>query len=968
MYFSRCLFRPSTPKIDSFSLIHRLSFVSDLARRNLSYGHVLPRQDHVYGRLLENCLKQCGKVKSRKVFDEMPHRLEQALRTGKAVHAQSLILGFGSKGMLGNAILDLYAKCGEVGSAEKAFELLEKDITAWNSILSMYSRIGQSGRVLKSFVSLLDIQVSPNVFTFSILLSSCSKEMDVQFGRQTHCSMVKMGLESCSYCGGALVDMYAKCEVLSDAQRAFDELVDPNTVSWTCLFSGYVKAGLPKEAVSVYENIRDIGHRPDRLASVTVMNTYVSLGRLDDSRQLFAEMPSPDVVAWNVMISGHSKRGYEAEAIKYFRDMRKSGVKSSRSTLASVLSAIANMGNLDFGLVVHAEAIKQGLAPSVYVGSSLVSMYTKCGKMEAAEKVFDELEEKNDVLWNSMLRGYAHNGNTHKVMELFMDMKCSGFDLDDYTFTSILSACASLQDPKPGKQFHSIIIKKMLATNLFVGNALVDMYAKCGALEDARQLFERMCDRDNVSWNAIISGYVQEEDEIEAFNLFKRMNLWGMLPDEPCLVSMLNACANIQGLHQGKQVHGISVKCGLETGLYTVSSLIDMYAKCGIIEDARRVLYSVPEWSVVAVNALIGGYSQNNLEKAVILFQEMLARSFDPSEITFAALLDACHEPKSLMVGTQIHGQIIKRGILYDEEYLGISLLGLYMNSHRMREACALFSEFSSPRSPVLWTGMISGYSQNGFHEEALQLYKEMHRNGALSDQATYVSVLHVCSALSSLREDDALKIFYVMRRARIMPDDVTFLGVLTACSHAGKVSEGREIFEMMVSQYGIKPCVDHSACMVDLLGRWGYLREASELIKETENLKPDARLWASLLGACTIHGDDNRGKMAAEKLIELEPDNSAAYVLLSNIYASQGRWEKVNALRKAMRDSGVKKSPGCSWIDVTQKTHVFVAGDKSHPDTVKIETVLKGIDELMRDDSIVNHDMVESTSHLVYV
>ncbi|VVA96946.1 unnamed protein product [Arabis nemorensis] len=957
----------------------------------------------------------------------MPQRLVQSLRIGKAVHCRSLILGMDSQGRLGNAIVDLYAKCAQVSYAEKVFDSLEKDVTAWNSMLSMYSSVGLPAKVLRSFVSLFENLIFPNKFTFSIVLSTCARERNIEFGRQIHCSMIKMGLERNSYCGGALVDMYAKCDRIGDARRVFNGIVDPNTVCWTCLLSGYVKAGLPEEAVIVFEKMRDEGHRPDHLAFVAVINTYISLGKLKDARLLFGEMPSPDVVAWNVMISGHGKRGCEAVAIEYFLNMRKSGVKSTRSTLGSVLSAIGLVANLDLGLVVHAEAIKQGLASNIYVGSSLVSMYSKCEKMEAAAKVFESLEERNDVLWNAMIRGYAHNGEAHKVMELFMDMKCSGFNIDDYTFTSLLSTCAASHDLEMGSQFHSLVIKKKLTQNLFVGNALVDMYAKCGALKDARKIFELMGDRDNVSWNTIIGGYVQDENESEAFDLFKRMISGSMVSDGACLASILKACANIHGLYQGKQAHCLSVKCGIDTDLHAGSSLIDMYSKCGVIEDARKVFSSMPEWSVVSMNALIAGYSQNNLEEAVVLFQEMLTRGVNPSDITFATIIEACDKPETLTLGTQFHGQIVKRGALYEGEYLGISLLGLYMNSSRMAEACALFSELPSPKSIVLWTGMMSGHSQNGFYEEALKFYKEMRHDGALPDQATFVTVLRVCSVLSSLREgraihsiafhlahdldeltsntlidmyakcgdmksstqvfhemrrrsnvvswnsmingyakngyaEDALKIFGSMRQAHIMPDEVTFLGVLTACSHAGKVSDGRKIFEMMISQYGIDARVDHVACMVDLLGRWGNLQEADDFIK-AQNLKPDARLWSSLLGACRIHGDDIRGEIAAEKLLELEPQNSSAYVLLSNIYASQGRWEKVNALRTAMKDRGVKKLPGCSWIDVGQRTHIFAAGDKSHSDIGKIETFLEDLYDLVKDDSIVNPDIVEHAS-----
>ncbi|CAN8270017.1 unnamed protein product [Cochlearia groenlandica] len=533
----------------------------------------------------------------------MPQRVLHALRIGKAVHSRSLILGIDSNGRLGNAIVDLYAKCAQVTYAEKVFDSLEKDVMAWNSLLSMYSTIEPLGKVLRSFVSLFENMIFPNKFTFSIVLSACAKETNIEFGRQVHC-----------------------------------------------------------------------------------------------------------------------------------------------------------------------KAIKEGLSSNIYVGSSLVSMYAKCEKMEEAAKVFEALEEINDVVWNAMIRGYAQNGDAQKVRELFMDMRSSGHNIDDFTFTSLLSTCAASHDLETGSQFHSIIIKKKLNKNLFVGNALVDMYAKCGAPEDARKIFEHMCDRDNISWNTIIGRHSQNGLYEEALKLYKEMRYDGALPDQATFVTVFRVCSVLSSLREGRVIHSLAFHLAYDLDELTSNTLIDMYAKCGDMKSSSQV-----------------------------------------------------------------------------------------------------FDEIKRKSTVVSWNSMINGYAKNGFAE-------------------------------------DALKTFDSMRQTHIMPDEITFLGVLTACSHAGKVSDGRMIFELMISQYRIEARVDHVACMVDLLGRCGYLQEADDFI-EAQNLKPDARLWSSLLGACRIHGDDIRGEIAAEKLIELEPQNSSAYILLSNIYASQGRWEKANGLRKAMRDKGVKKT-----------------------------------------------------------
>ncbi|CDP12017.1 unnamed protein product [Coffea canephora] len=979
---------------------------------------ILLQSQEIYKLVLEKCLRECKKVQSRRLFDEMPQKLICSLKAGKTIHSYSLKLGFASKGSLGGAIVDLYSKCGDMEFAEKAFFLLEKkDNLAWNSILSLYSRKGLLKNVVERFSSMRKSgKAPPNQFTYAIVLSVCARLMHVDLGKQVHCSIVKTGYEFDSFCGGALVDMFSKTGNLDDARRIFDDLIEPDTVSWTAMISGYVHAGFPEEALELFEEMRSSGQVPDQVAFGTVINACVRLGRLDDAWRLFSDMPNKNVVTWNVMISGHCKVGYEMDAVKFFLDMIKAGIKPTRSTLGSVLSAIAGVASLELGVQVHAKAMKQGLDANVYVGSSLINMYAKCKRMEAAKQVFNGVSEKNDVIWNALLGGYAQNGHACEVVELFTSMTIAGFQHDEFTYTSILSACSSLENVEMGCQLHSALIKRKYALNLFVGNALVDMYAKCGALKDARKQFELMTTRDNVSWNAIIVGYVQEEEEGEAFDMFHAMKLGGIAPDEVSLASILSACANVQALDKGKQVHCLLIKYGLETSLYTGSSLIDMYSKCGVIGAATEVFSCMPERSVVSTNALIAGYALSNIDCAGSIFKYMLAEGLKPSEVTFASLLDACSDPSKMCLGKQIHCFILKLGISINDEFLAISLLQMYLNSQIETEAIVLFSELPVPKSTVLWTALISGLAQNSYSDEALKFYQEMRLCNAMPDQATFASVLKACSVLASLQngrkihslvvqtglnEDEltgsalldmyakcgdvrssecifdemvtrndvitwnsmivgfakngyaknAFKIFEQMKQTNVKPDEVTFLGILTACSHAGMVSEGQRIFHDMVAVYGVQPRLDHYACMIDIFGRWGFLMEAEDFIEKL-SFEPDSMIWAPFLSACRLHGDDTRGKHAAEKLIELEPQNSSPYVLLSNIYAALSNWDEVNSLRRDMNEKGVRKSPGCSWITVGEETNYFIAGDKLHRSAGKIYAILTDLMEVMGDES----------------
>ncbi|XP_023534935.1 pentatricopeptide repeat-containing protein At3g09040, mitochondrial [Cucurbita pepo subsp. pepo] len=944
-------------------------------------NQVLTEDHNPHSELLQLCLHHCRRIKAHNLFDEKPEPVLRALRTSKVIHSKSLKIGVGLNGLLGNAIVDLYVKCGNVDYAQKLFSRLEKkDVFSWNSVLSMYSKHGLFATVVESFVSMWNDGVRPNEFTFAMVLSACSRLLDVNYGRQVHCSVLKMGLGFSSFCQGGLIDMYAKCHDLRDARLVFDGALNMDTVSWTALIAGYVQDGLPEEAVKVFDRMQTVGLVPDQIALVTVINAYVALDRLGDARKLFAQLPNPNIVAWNVMISGHAKRGFALEAISFFLELKRTGLKATRSTIGSVLSAIASLSMLNYGLMVHAQVIKEGLNDNVYVGSALVNMYAKCEKMDAANEVFNSLEERNIVLWNAMLAGFAQNGLPHEVMDLFSYMKRYGPQPDEFTFTSIFSACASLQYLDFGRQLHNVMIKNKFISNLFVANALVDMYAKSGALKDARKQFELMKIHDNVSWNAIIVGYVQEEYNDEAFIMFRRMVSNGALPDEVSLASIVSACANVHELKPGQQCHCLLVKVGLDTSICAGSSLIDMYVKCGVLSAARDVFYSMPSRSVVSVNALIAGYTMNHLEEAIYLFHEMQMVGLKPTEVTFAGLLDGCDGASLLKLGRQVHCEVIKWGFLLGREMVCVSLLCMYMNSQRLSDSETLFSELQYPKSLVLWTAFISGCAQNNHYEKALLFYQHMRSENILPDQATFASVLRACSGLSSLQNgqeihslifhtgfnmdeitcsslidmyakcgdvessvkvfhemrcrnsvvswnsmivglakngysEEALEIFREMEQQSIMPDDVTFLGVLSACSHAGRVSEGRKIFDVMVSHYRLQPRVDHLGCMVDILGRWGFLNEAEDFINRL-GCKADPMLWSTLLGACRKHGDEVRGRRAAEKLMELKPQSSSPYVLLSSIYAASENWKQADSLRREMKSKGVKKLPGYSWIE----------------------------------------------------
>ncbi|XP_057841171.2 pentatricopeptide repeat-containing protein At4g02750 isoform X4 [Cryptomeria japonica] len=447
------------------------------------------------------------------------------------------------------------------------------------------------------------------------------------------------------------------------------------------------------------------------------------------------------------------------------------------------------------------------------------------------------------------------------------------------------------------------------ARNPFFQNNLINMYAKCGNLMDARKLFDRMTERDIFSWNMIIAAYRKHGFPEEALQLFHQIKPSGVEADQFTFVSILPACAKMGAHEHGIIIHQRIIERGLLSNVVVASALIDMYAKCGSIQKACELFDKLPKRDAVSWNSMIAGYVQNGvLDQAVKLFKEMP----QPNVVSWNAIIAG------------------------------------YAQNGAFDEAMRLFEEMPQP-NVVSWNAIIAGYAQNGFVEKALEIFKQMQLARVKPDSATFAGVLPACAKTGALEQGyamhgygkDALKVFEAMKDSQIQPNHVSFICVLFACSHTGLVDEGGKYFNCMTEAHYIIPTMDHYVCMADLLGRVGYLEEALNFIIKMP-LKPDVDVWMSLLGVCRSHENIELGEFAAEQLFELDPKHTSSYVLLSDIYAKEGKWAGLQKIRKLSKDRGIKKIPGCSWIEVHKMVHVFCVGDRSHPQTEDIYKMLE--------------------------
>ncbi|KAJ0976002.1 hypothetical protein J5N97_017967 [Dioscorea zingiberensis] len=637
------------------------------------------------------------------------------------------------------------------------------------------------------------------------------------------------------------------------------------------------------------------GRIHDVFFPTTLINLYSRLSDLRSAALSFSRTPNKNIFSFNSIIATYIHHGLPLDAGYCFKSLLLAGprVRPDEFTFPVALKASLD---LKYGKAMHSLVGKLGLGWNVFVSSSLMRMYSRFGAVRDAEKVFVEMPERDSGAWNAMVSGFCQNGMADDAVRIFSEMVTEGVRVDRITIASVLPVCAPLDDFLLGVSIHVFTIKQGLDVELFVSNALIDMYAKLGSVESARQVFDDMLDRDLVTWNSIIGAYEQSGNPRTALQLHSEMQRSGVQSDVLTLVSLASAVAESGTVRSGQSVHAYITRRGWEADdIIAGNAIVDMYAKLGKVELAQRMFDKMPVRDVISWNTLLTGYSQNGLANEAIEIYETMEQheGITPIQGTLVSVLPAYSHVGALQKGMRIHGQAIRIG-LHSDLYVGTCLIDMYAKCGRLNEAIVLFEQEVPRASSGPWNAIIAGYGIHGHGEQALSIFTQMEQE-------------------------------------RVKPDNVTFVSLLSACSHAGLVDGGQRYFQVMQSKYGIRPAVKHYACMVDLLGRAGHLDAAYGFIR-TMPIEPDSGVWGALLGACRVHGNVELGALASKFLFEIDPENVGYYVLLSNMYAKAGKWDGVNDVRSLARRRHLQKTPGWSSIEVNNKVNVFFTGNQSHP------------------------------------
>ncbi|CAN8284961.1 unnamed protein product [Cochlearia groenlandica] len=603
--------------------------------------------------------------------------------------------------------------------------------------------------------------------------------------------------------------------------------------------------------------------------------------------------------------------------------------------------------------------------------TSKIKSLAKSGHITNARKVFDEMPHRDTIAWNTMLSSYTHLSLHHEAISIFTDLRFSDTKPDDYTFTSILTTCSSLRDVRLGRQFQSLVIKSGYVSSSPVNNSLIDMYGKCNNTLGASKVFRDMCSdsRNEVTWCSLLYAYVNCEDFESAMDVFVEMPMkvlfsWNIMisghahvgkfetclslfkdmmksefePDCYTFSSMMNACGDAMSLVCGTMVHAVMAKNGWESAAEAKNSVLSFYSNVGSREDALKeleiesiddvltmvslnsivdacmklgemgkaveVFRRAPEKNIVTWTSMIVGYGKNGYgEEALRIFVEMMRSQVGTDQFVFGSVLHVCSGLALLGQGKMIHCCLIHHGF-QSYAYVGNALVNLYAKCGDIEESNRAFNDIST-KDLVSWNTMIFAFGLHGLAYQALKLYEDMVASG-------------------------------------MKPDEVTFIGLLTTCSHSGLVKEGCTVFESMVRDHKITIEADHVTCMIDMFGRSG-------LIAEAKDLATSYSLWESLMGACSANSYTELGIEVSKALKIVEPSEEMSFVLLSNLYCSSGRWKEAEAVRREMVERGVRKTPGCSWIEVRNVVSGFVVGDFSHLRFKEISETLQCIQREMR-------------------
>ncbi|KAG0459259.1 hypothetical protein HPP92_022387 [Vanilla planifolia] len=671
------------------------------------------------------------------------------------------------------------------------------------------------------------------------------------------------------------------------------------------LFKTCASSQLLKEGISVHADAIKLGFVSYTSTANSIMSFYLKTGMLDCALNVFDEMKWRDSVSWNGVIHGFLIQEDAELGLGLFMEARASGFVPNVSTLVLVLKACWKLKTFSEGENLHGYIVKSGILADLLIQNTLLNMYGKTQGSDNAQKLFDEMLERDAISWSSLISAYVQTGEAASGLQLFLQMsKEHGINVDATTVVIVLQACSILGNVNIGRLIHGHVIQRGFEGDSFIGNSLVDMYSKCLDVNSAYLAFTLMARTNLVSWNSLLTGFVRQEKHSEALLLFESMKKAGVESDAYTAVILLQACKGLGQEAFCRSIHSLVLRRQFENG-FVLNSLLDAYTKCGLIGIALKLFWQMPSRDLISWSTMISGFSHiGQVSKAVNFYLQMRLAQETPNSVTMLGLLEACSVIADLKLSKSFHGVALGNGLSRDLSFR-TALLDTYAKCGDLNSSNKVFEEMEE-RNILSWNAMVGALGMNGCAVQALATLK-------------------------------------LMTLDHVKPNEVTILSLLSACSHGGLIQEGLLLFQRMSKCYSLKPSIEHYSCIVDMLARAGNLSGGLEMIRKMyeDGTQAGPAAWGALLSACRRFGDCELGENVAARILELEPLSSAGYVLSSSMYAKIGLRDETARFRWLMKERGVRVVSGYSLVNVGQHACRFVAWDESHPSSGDIYSML---------------------------
>lgn len=689
--------------------------------------------------------------------------------------------------------------------------------------------------------------------TYSRLLNACKHLRPLL---QIHSRVIVSGLREDSSTLTHLINAYSSSGKCDSSRSVFDSASSPCVLLWNTVIRAYVTAKRYTEALRMYASMaeqEEEGLRPDKYTfnfvvkactgaldlragimvhreiarrklecdvfiGTSLVDMYCKMGDPRLARQVFDKLLSKDIVACNAMIAGLSQGSDPTEAFGFFRAVQAWGLGINSVSLLNLVPAVSRSGDLGSCRAVHGYAVRRDFGTAVLNG--IIDMYSKCEEVGVARRVFDSMKCRDDISWGTMMSGYAFNGRFLEVLELFNRTRGTNLKRNEVSLISALLGASELRDLEKGKEIHDFARRDGLDSHIRVATAIMTMYAKCGETNRATDLFHKLQRKDSIARSSLLSAFVQSGYPEEALSVFRDTQDNELFPDGTALSSVLSACADLSQINLGKSVHCYAIKASIDSDTLSGTSILSLYAKCGLFSHARTMLNQLPSKDVVTWNSLINAYAQiGEPYRAMEAFDELRSSDTKPDAITMVGVIQACSLLNDLHRGASVHGQVVKSG-LERESRVTNSLVGMYARRGIVSSADLLFD--GTPRSSkneVSWNIIISGYAQSG-------------------------------------RSDEAISAFHRMRSENFKPNPVTLASVIPAVAHLSALAGGAALHAYAIKT-GFSSATPVGNCLVDMYGKCGRIDFAEKCFDEMEY--KDTVSWNAMLSGYSVHGQGER-------------------------------------------------------------------------------------------------------------